>query len=1220
MNLDFYTYNGFDFVVSAFTRVALLFSATNFTGLFISFAVLGIIFAGSAASLRGVTGNFPTVQSWFAPILLGMVIFKALMLPTGDIAVYDPVRNRSQVVNDVPQGVILVAGIFNLIERTIVDAIDGASAHPYKDDDFGISFNLLGAGVTSEVDIQDNFISKTITYYVRNCAPIAMVSPSTSISDATLKRGTDDLRTVLAGMALPALTTLVFDAANKAGDSQTCKDAWDNTIQPAMSDPTFLTVEKELCKKVGFDADTGMELTRCRQRMVDAMQVYGIAPGTFTGTHLARQSYLAQRISVALENDPALAASTLANHTTVAEGIGMYMVAAEWMPLLRGMMTAIAISMIPILTLFFVTPLASKAIFYVLGMFGWLTLWGTTDAILHDMAHSAAMAYWEGTKSMGYALDGIARTQEAAAQSMALMGKTRTYSIGIATTLAMALWRFGGYAFTQITDGWSQHLEQAGAKAGYTAGTPQGMASTIDELQHSMSTLSLANSHGVGAMANDTITRQSQSMAASTARTHAAASAGVPSNHLTGRLGSTQTAQEIGTLQGQSALTAAMGRDPNAFGNVQQTVQENAHTDALHQGAGSQAVSRTLSQRSVDGQMADTALSLQTTKQQMEFAHTSEKRQQMDYLRQQNPDIDDVVAASRVAAFADSNPWGEMLATGGDAHENILLRRDANVMANARTKTTANTLRSHYGDAGLGAADLAKSDTRQHIASKTIAEEQADLVNQQYGGHLSKQDAFIELENINQARNTAGITVAGDDTQGLIKTHTTEMSMQHEKTKALTEQASHFDLTPNDLAKAEGIYETATKVGNFNALGELPIEQLAYAAELDQLRHGIGAESTLDAAAKGGLTPMEFLQGTSQVDAANSLSRYLKAHAIAKWADADIQEAVLMDEGSMIKMAASGQSLSNMLEHFKTNDLIDDEQYELGMHLAASGETAYIAFSSDLSKGDPTSGNIRIFSGSQYTDDTSIVLNDSKSVRQGLSADEAAVWQAFTAPETELSDSARLVSNALFDDYEDNGKLDGEGAIDTLSVLERAMGTFGRMSLSDNQSSSSSATFSGGGRLSGGIQADSRSVPVGYIAKAALGVHGHAEATAHIGFEGSRGGTDTLSTDVSHSAFTVEAIKHAESALQQIDQELTERGLSLSSDNPVEKNQAEFHRMSRFPELFSPFLESYAAELQQRGNENADSPGEDSVLSEARDAMEKKMNGMDVNKLMNPTK
>ena len=107
--MEFVTYAGFDIVGSAFERIALIFATDNYLGLFISFAVLGVIFASIAASVRNFTGHTMTVQAWAIPILIGLVAFQALMLPKAKVLLYDPVKNDSRVIGDVPQAVVLVA-------------------------------------------------------------------------------------------------------------------------------------------------------------------------------------------------------------------------------------------------------------------------------------------------------------------------------------------------------------------------------------------------------------------------------------------------------------------------------------------------------------------------------------------------------------------------------------------------------------------------------------------------------------------------------------------------------------------------------------------------------------------------------------------------------------------------------------------------------------------------------------------------------------------------------------------------------------------------------------------------------------------------------------------------------------------------------------------------------------------------------------------------------
>jgi conjugal transfer mating pair stabilization protein TraG len=73
----------------------------------------------------------------------------------------------------------------------------------------------------------------------------------------------------------------------------------------------------------------------------------------------------------------------LASRNTGTSMMSSGVVANQWIPVIKGVLTAVAIGIIPILVIFIPTPLFSKAVSIICGFFIWLAVWGVTDAIIH---------------------------------------------------------------------------------------------------------------------------------------------------------------------------------------------------------------------------------------------------------------------------------------------------------------------------------------------------------------------------------------------------------------------------------------------------------------------------------------------------------------------------------------------------------------------------------------------------------------------------------------------------------------------------------------------------------------------------------------------------------------------------------------------------------------------------------------------------------------------
>ena len=130
VDMEFYTYNAFEETVAAFQRVSLVLQSPSFTVFVLVFAVAGILVGGLVVGARGMQGRTVNPIAYLIPVVVGVALFRAFVWPTGTLFVYDPVRNATQAVGDVPDAVVLMAGTLNKIERGVVEIIETASADP----------------------------------------------------------------------------------------------------------------------------------------------------------------------------------------------------------------------------------------------------------------------------------------------------------------------------------------------------------------------------------------------------------------------------------------------------------------------------------------------------------------------------------------------------------------------------------------------------------------------------------------------------------------------------------------------------------------------------------------------------------------------------------------------------------------------------------------------------------------------------------------------------------------------------------------------------------------------------------------------------------------------------------------------------------------------------------------------------------------------------------
>src|SRR3546814_5142683 len=128
------TYDGFNETVDAFRLVSMIFADPRYETLVLIVAVAGIALGALLASVRG---NGMGIVAFGFQTLVGIGLFVGMVATTGTVHVYDRVRNAYQPVGDVPNLIVLVAGVPNMMERAIAETIDDNTIDPNAKLEFG---------------------------------------------------------------------------------------------------------------------------------------------------------------------------------------------------------------------------------------------------------------------------------------------------------------------------------------------------------------------------------------------------------------------------------------------------------------------------------------------------------------------------------------------------------------------------------------------------------------------------------------------------------------------------------------------------------------------------------------------------------------------------------------------------------------------------------------------------------------------------------------------------------------------------------------------------------------------------------------------------------------------------------------------------------------------------------------------------------------------------
>jgi len=573
VDTSFYTYDGFAETVDAFRLVSMIFADPRYETLVMIIAVMGIALGAVIASVRGQ--GIGLVAFGFQ-IFIGVGLFVGLVATTGTVHVYDKVRNAYQPVGDVPNLLVLVAGVTNLMERSLAETIDDNTLDPNAKLEFGAgghSFDLFLNAVSPRGPMTDSFLDSTIKDYVRQCYPVARVSPAYGVDDDQLFRTTTDLPASFAAMAGPATFSTVYTAADKGGTTMSCQEAWDN-IQARLADPTlFEGYTAQVCQRTGYNIGDAAQLARCRSRLGDMGQM-------MMGTPLSLQAFMTDILlgntvgDVLFEDSPASAARVMANRAIVSNGLATMSVANEWMPTIRATVFGIMLFMVPIALLFILTPINLRVASFALGLFVFVALWGVIDAGIYQLTLGRAMDVLAEMRGQAVAANAWMLAPSASMKALAIFGTFRTAAAGLAGAFVFTVFRFSGNVFTSFTGGALQ-TQSLGSAAAAPLATREGYASALESQASAAGTMAR---RGAASSFGDFGERS----AFGANRAFGAASTvlgeqggGVPGVPAFG-IGGIDAVRELGGLS-----PALAGRDVNDPA-VARAVRANAATSAIH--------------------------------------------------------------------------------------------------------------------------------------------------------------------------------------------------------------------------------------------------------------------------------------------------------------------------------------------------------------------------------------------------------------------------------------------------------------------------------------------------------------------------------------------------------------------------------------------------------------------------------------------------------------
>ncbi|NVM20468.1 MAG: conjugal transfer protein TraG N-terminal domain-containing protein [Desulfobacterales bacterium] len=465
-------YGELPYVVNALERLALVMSDANYQGLFFGIIVMMLVGGGLTLLAKSLTGGKISALIWaylFGTLLCGIIVYHAFIRNTTTVLVTDEtIGGKFKSVGGVPDGVAFLAGLINKIESGIVEMIwTAGNIEGFREEAGGIGFDIINKAFSNGVDLSmvdpnqatGKYVNMSLRRYIEDCFLFEVGRPGSTINVNDININTDFVP-ILASAASPAIFTVWYDAANPNGISLSCRQDWQNFLNPYLTgltaaSATVGTFWTHKCARAdlaqrNYAAYGGLPIeTVCKDKINSLVSsLLGVAT---TSDRLLRQYLIASELDrVIQEGAPDEVVKTVGSYRKGVDMIGAGIMLNEWLPIIKGGYYAIFLGLMPFLFLLIPTPLFPRALTFILGSFFFLGSWGICDAIVHSTAMDyAANTFREITEGQ-LGLKSMLLFENESYKAMAAFGASRLMALSMAGAMCAMLMKFGGSAFAHM--------------------------------------------------------------------------------------------------------------------------------------------------------------------------------------------------------------------------------------------------------------------------------------------------------------------------------------------------------------------------------------------------------------------------------------------------------------------------------------------------------------------------------------------------------------------------------------------------------------------------------------------------------------------------------------------------------------------------------------------------------------------------------------------------
>jgi hypothetical protein len=514
---EYHTWGNFDVVCTTFERIALIMSDSRYFVMIFCVAVLGLVFGQFKAYLhmfkRGA-GQM-TLLYGAALFFIGITIYLATIVPKTEMHVYDKSYNQYKPVGNLPVLLVWTAGLANYFERTFIDMIE-TSSDPlsYENSAGGNVLSIVHNFFNSRIDLSsssdnsdsgpDRLFQLSLRKYLYDCVSFEM-SKKNALIDANDFFNTSDFKQTIAKANSMAVYTRYYDKDALSGRTCSCEQSWANLDQQFMMLNSGSSGMMSFVNMVGRDSKisvpdnnsgTGEQsLFQTVDTKITDFFNHTVMKNTDTQTDISTlftQWLIANELWNAMEEADV---KTISSRNTGVAMTGAGIMANEWVPVMRGVMFATYMCLFPFLTLLVVTPMAGRALQFMLASFVFFAAWSVCDVIVHNLAMDQAVALFEGLKNQQLGLNNLFMFSDRAAKGLAVLGGFKFSSMAIAGIMTGVLVKSGG-RFAESAGSMMNMAEQQGIAGMNTVHSPGQRASAYHGLASASGTDHLANTGG----------------------------------------------------------------------------------------------------------------------------------------------------------------------------------------------------------------------------------------------------------------------------------------------------------------------------------------------------------------------------------------------------------------------------------------------------------------------------------------------------------------------------------------------------------------------------------------------------------------------------------------------------------------------------------------------------------------------------------------------------